>query len=272
MKSGGEKRERVVEVDINKLIAIALVILAAVLMIACAVNIVKSFMRVSEFEITGYSSYEREEIIIASGIKLRDKLYAIDKDEVAEKIIKECPYISNVDIKLKFPNTVKIDVECYAAAWYIEIEGDFYSLDADLRVLEETYNEQKFINGKVAKLTLPNIKSAVVGSEVIFGDDDAEREFAYDFMTKINRMSFKSRVTLVDIDNRFDINVGVDGVIEIYLGGGADMELKLRAVETALSDKKLENCIAAEIYAADPSAVYIKPTYDYGTPEDTQTT
>jgi hypothetical protein len=167
---------------------------------------------------------------------------------------------------------VSIDLECYTAVWYVEIEGDFYSLDADLRVLEETVNEKKYINGKITKLTLPNISSAVVGSELTFGLNDKEREFSYDFMEKLKRMSFKSRLSLVDIDNRFDINIGVDGVIDVYLGNGSDMEDKLKAVEEALASDKLKNCVSAEIYAADPSAVFIKPVYDYGTVTESQTT
>ena len=271
MRRGEDRAERVLKLNINKLIAIAIVMLAAVLTVVCIFKVVSGFMRVSEFEITGASSYEREEIITASGIKMRDKLYSIDKKEVEKRIMRECPYISSVKVKRSFPNKVKIEVESFAAAWYIEIEGDFYALDSELRVLEETSNGQKFIDGKITELTLPNIKSAVVGSELTFGNDDAEREFAYEFMTMVNRMSFKSRLSLVDIDNRFDINIGIDGVIDVYMGNSVGAEEKLKAIETALASPLLENCIAAEIYAADPSAVSIRPTYDYSHLQPDQT-
>ena len=257
-------QDKFISLDINKITAFAIVIIALVFALISVILVVRSFMRVSEIEVTGYSSYSREDVITASGIKMRDKLYSVDKDEVARKIMRDCPYVSKVDVKLKFPNTVKLDLECYTSVWYVEMEGDFYSLDADLRVLEETFNEQKYINGKITKLTLPNISSAIVGSELTFGLNDTEREFSYDFMDKLKRMSFKSRLSYVDIENRFDINIGVDGVIDVYLGSGAKMEDKLKAVEQALEDEKLVGCISAEIYAADPEAIYIKPVYDYG--------
>lgn len=272
MKGRAQDHEKVVSFDLNKIIAIAVVVIAVVFAVISAILLVRSFMRVGEIDVTGYSSYEREDVISASGIKMGDKLYSIDKDEVAKRIMRDCPYVSAVDVKLRFPNTVKLDLECYTAVWYVEIEGDFYSLDADLRVLEETFNEQKYINGKITKLTLPNITSAIVGSELTFGLEDSEREFSYDFMDKLKRMSFKSRLSYVDIDNRFDINIGVDGIIDVYLGGGAKMEDKLKALEKALDDKKLEGCISAEIYAADPEAIYIKPVYDYGAINGEKTT
>ena len=265
MKRRREKAQKVIELDYHNTIWIALSALAAVLAIICTVRLVRSFSKVSEFEVTGASGYEIEEIISASGVRKGDKLYSVDEEKVAKRIKTECPYISEVTLECKFPDTLRIDVECYVTSWYVEIEGDYYSLNSELRVLEETANSQKFIDGGITKLTLPNIKSAVVGTTLVFGNDDAEREFAYEFMNMINRTTFKSRLTLVDIDNRFDVNIGIDGVIEVYMGSGASADEKLRAVEKALGDKKLENCISAKIDVSSPSAVYIKPVYNYST-------
>ena len=78
--------------------------------------------------------------------------------------------------------------------------------------------------------------------------------------------TFKSRLTLVDIEHRFEIYIQVDGKINVYLGNTGNAASKLDAVETALEDKRLENWIGAEINASDPSTVYIRPTeIDYGT-------
>ena len=37
----------------------------------------------------------------------------------------------------------------------------------------------------------------------------------------------------------------------------------MKAVETALKDPRLENCISAEIDASDPSAISVRPVIDY---------
>ena len=149
MKGKMQGKEKVISLEPGKIIALAIVIVAVIFALTSVILVVRSFMRVSKIEVTGYSSYDREDVITASGIKLKDKLYSIDKDEVAKNIMRDCSYVSDVKVKRKFPNTVKLDLECYTTVWYVEIEGDFYSLDADLRVLEETVNEQKYINGKM---------------------------------------------------------------------------------------------------------------------------
>ena len=260
--------EKVIELDVYRLIWLVAVLIATALTVFGVIKLVQSFMKVSRFEITGQYSYEQEDIIDSSGIRLGDKLYSIDKKEVAENILTRCPYVSKVRVDTKFPNTVVIELESYSTAWYMEIEGDFYALTVDLLVLEETSYEQQFIDGKITKLTLPNVKSAIVGQTLVYGNDDAEKEFADEFMTMINKMTFKSRLSLVDIDNRFDINMQIDGVIDVYIGKRTNAEEKLKAVEKALDDDRLDSCISAKIDVSDPKKVVISPVYDYGNTGD----
>lgn len=265
MKKKSKKNDaKVMEIDIYILLRVIAVLAAVVLSVLCVIKVIKGFMKVSEFEVLGAIPYEREDIINATGVRFGDKLYSVDTDKVEKNILEECAYIKDVSVSAKFPNTLKISLEAYAVTWYIEIEGDYYSLDKDLRVLEETPNGEKFKNGGITRLTLPNVKSAIVGSKLTYGESDAEREFSESFMTMVKQMSFKTRLTLVDIDNRFDINIGVDGVYDVYMGNKNNLEEKLKALETALADKRLENCVSAKIDVSDPSSVYIRPVFDYG--------
>lgn len=257
------KQEKVIEIDIMKLISALLVIVMLALTLIGIVSFVRSFMKVSRFEVLGDSPYDERDIITASGIRYGDKLYDIDVEGAIEKIKTNCPYIEDVEIDSKFPNKVEISVSRYSASWYIEIFGDYYALDSELRVLEETTDNQKFINGGIPKLALPNVKSAVVGTTLVYGDDETEIRFAEEFMDMLKKTSFKSQVTLVDIENRFEIYIQVDGVINVYMGNTSSADSKLDAVETALRDPKLEGCISAEIDVSDPSTVYVRPVYDY---------
>ncbi|MBE6596367.1 MAG: FtsQ-type POTRA domain-containing protein [Ruminococcaceae bacterium] len=270
MRRAPKKTEKVIEVNITRFVGALFILLMATLLTVGIVLFVRGILTVSEYDVTGDSPYDREEIISASGIRPGDKLYDIDAELAAENIMRECPYINKVEIDSRFPNTVKIDVSSLTASWYVEIAGDFYALDADLRVLEEVSDNSKFVSGSIPKLTLPNIKSAIVGETLIFGDDEAEIRFANEFMSMVKQTSFKSRLTLVDIENRFEIYINVDGKVNVYMGSTADAEAKLDAVEKALGDERLSRCVSAEIDASNPSAVYIRPIFSYDTPTDSQ--
>lgn len=258
-----KSNEKVIEIDVRKLIYALLLLVMCGLLIFSIVRFTKGFMKISVFEITGDSPYESEEIINASGLKRGDKLYDINEEEIIHSIKLNCPYVNNVSVKSKFPNKIKINVDCFSAAYYVEIFGDYYALDSNMRVLEETADNTKFLNAKIPKLCIPNIKSALVGSELTYGESEAEIKFVEEFLGVLRSSTFTSRLTLVDIDNRFEIYVQVDGNINVYMGNTEKSKEKLKAVEAALEDPRLKNCISAEIDVSNPNSFSISPVIDY---------
>ncbi len=271
MKKKSQKAEKTIVIDIVKLISVLLIIAMCVLLVISAVRYVKSLMRVSGFEIIGDSPYDREDIVNATGIKLGDKLYAIEYDDIEKKIMTECPYINEVEIKSVFPNTVKIKVSSLSASWYVKIVDDYYALDADLRVLEETTDNKKFINGNVPFLGLPNIKNSVVGSTLTFGESESEIKYANEIMDMIKSTTFKSRLTAVNIENRFDIYIQVDGKIDAYMGDTSKFEAKLNALQRVLNDSRLQGCVSAKIDLSNPENIAVSPVYDYSTTQEETT-
>lgn len=259
-----EKREeKVIEIDTRKLICALLLLVMCGLIIFGVIRFIKGFMKISVFEITGDYPYENEEIINATGLKKGDKLYDIDKEKIIHSIKLKCPYVNNVKIESKFPNKIKINVDSFFAEYYIEIFGDYYAIDANMRVLEETADNTKFINSKVPKLCIPNIKTAVVGSELIYGENELEIKFVEEFLSVLRMSMFTSRLTLVDIDNRFEIYIQVDGKIDVYMGNSEKTKEKLAAIETALADPRLKKCISAKIDVSDPKSFSVAPVMDY---------
>lgn len=258
-----KRDEKVIEIDTKKLICAFLLLVMCGLIIFGLIRFIKSFMKISVFEITGDYPYESEEIINASGLKKGDKLYDIDEEKIINTIKLKCPYVKNVKVESKFPNRIKFNIESFFAAYYVEIFGDYYAIDANMRVLEETSDNTKFINLKVPKLCIPNIKTAIVGSELIYGADESEIKFTEEFLSVLRMSTFTSRLTLVDIDNRFEIYVQVDGKIDVYMGNSEKAKEKLKAVETALADPRLERCISAKIDVSNPNSFSVAPVIDY---------
>lgn len=268
MRKKAENSENVIELDVIKVISAFIVILMCVLVIIGAVSYVRGLMTVGGFEIVGDSPYDREAIISATGIKYGEKLYSLDRRAIEEKIMQTCPYISEVKVSCKFPSTLKIKVDSISASWYVRIVDDYYALDGELRVLEETASNKRFKNLNIPELKLPNIKSAVVGSVVEFGADDAEIKYANELMKMINATAFKGRITFADISNRFEIYIEVDGKINAYMGGVDDFSSKLNAVQKVLDSPEAADCISAQIDASNPSQISFRPVYDSATTTD----
>ena len=99
---------------------------------------------VSEFEIEGDTKYTLNEIINAAGIRKGDRLYAIDEDEVEERLLERCPHIESVSVEQHFPDTVCFVIKERGSGWYLQVGEDLYALDYDLTVLMESSDESKY--------------------------------------------------------------------------------------------------------------------------------
>ena len=75
------------------------------------------FFRVERVSVSGCHRYTTEEIIAASGIRLGDNLYSLNKVSIDRNIRTKLPYVEELTINRALPSTILITVtECEAAA------------------------------------------------------------------------------------------------------------------------------------------------------------
>ena len=246
-----------------------IILFAAVTVFMCALAlcslflVIRSFLPVTEFELFGMTQYSKAELLGHAGIEAGDKLYSIDFDKAEQMAKQSCPYISKITFERVFPNKLKMTVEEKTPMWYISVSGDCYVLDEEFKVIEETTAEQRLIALGVPRLVLPSIKSLVVGNVPKFGKDETEIRKALELIVAVQSTSFKSRVTLVDMDSRFDVSVVVDGIYEVYMGDTSNIKEKLDTVEDILNTEELRSYAGAKINVSVPETVSIKPVYSY---------
>ena len=108
---------------------------------------------------------------------------------------------------------------------------------------------------------LPNLKSLISGELPEFGADETEIRKALELIAAIQSSTLKSRLTLVDMESRFDVNIIVDGKYNVYMGDISNVEEKLTAIEKILKSDKLKNYVGADIDASIPETISVKPIY-----------
>ena len=225
-----------------------------------------SFLPVTKVELSGVTDFERAEILKLSGIEMGDKLYSIKTDEVEKHLMEVCPKFEKVEVKTKFPNTVVFKVTEKISMWYIDIADSYYVLDSKLEVIDEVQSKEHFADMGVPQLILPEVKSVMLGELPVFGDTENEEktdvESALKIISAVQKTTFKARITAVDVSNRFDVRIVVDGKYYVQMGDFTNTEAKLKAVNAIITSDKLKDCDAAEIYAADPQAITYRPLYD----------
>ena len=257
-----EKQKRV-RPDKNKIVAISITVAMCLIAAFSLFVLICSFLPVKRFELSGITQYDKAQIISESGIALGDKLYSVDIKETEERLMENCTYIDEVYVERKFPNKIVIRVVEKVPQWYIEVSGSYYSLDSGLVIIEETVSNEKFKAMGIAQLKLPNVRSLILGELPEFGADETELKKALELISAIQQNSLKPRLTLVDMESRFDVNLVVDGKYNVYMGDIFNTEEKLAAVQEILKSGKLKELAGADIDASVPETVSVKPIYDY---------
>ena len=251
-----------IEVDVRALLLLVVTVIMCALFAFTTFLFVRGFFEIKKFEVVGVTTYEYPEIVNASSLKKGDKLYSADLDAAASKIMEACPYLESVTVTARFPNTVRFSLEEKSPSWYIDIAGDYYVLDSNLRVMTETSSKDRITAFGATELVLPNLKSAMRGSVPEFSDSEQEMRKTLEIINMVRTNTFKARITKLDLTSRFEIYLTVDGVYEVYMGDISDFEAKLETVKKITSSEEIKDYAGGEINASDPAAVSFKGRYE----------
>ncbi len=235
-----DKKEKTIVIDVLSIVSVLIIVLMSVLLLFGIFDFVKQYMKVAKFELSGIGIYEASELAGAAGIKKGDRLYGIDIEEAKEQILSRYIYIESVEIKRVFPNKVRFVIESRTPSWYLEISGDYYILDSSLRVLEQTKNIDMIRNAGITRLSIPSPNNVIEGEIITFGNSDGEREQTERIMNAVLLSQIKPRLTSLDIENRFDIHLEIDGKFQADIGRYENIEVKLKTIYKTLEDQESE--------------------------------
>lgn len=89
-----------------------LIQLLFVLAVLCAMTVGATvFFQVEEVVVTGNARYTQEEIVAATGIKVGDNLFRMNKFAIQDHVLEEMPYLEDILIRRKLPSTITVAVE-----------------------------------------------------------------------------------------------------------------------------------------------------------------
>ena len=111
---------------------------AVAVTVAAILAAVTLFFRMDYIVISGNSRYSEQEVLAASELETGGNLYLINKFDVKERLFAQLPYVEEVKINRKLPDTLLIELrECEAVAG-IESGGMIWLVNEDGKLLEQT--------------------------------------------------------------------------------------------------------------------------------------
>lgn len=244
---------------LSKQFFIALMAFMSLLALICLALVFSRFIGVGEFEIKGETDYRLSELISKSGIRTGDMMSSVNEREAERILLEKCPYLKSVEVKKKFPNKICFEVEERVLGWYLEVSEDYYALDYDLLVLLETYDEESIKERGLTKLVLPEIESVVCDRLPEFGHGDEQliRE-TLKIIDSFRTNGIKERLTYLDLSNRFEIKLTIDGEFDVNLGDMKDIDTKLATVTETIAKALSSGFVGGEINMITPTTCSFK--------------
>ena len=257
-----EARFFIKAIMLSKKFFIAMIAMMGALALVCLVCVFFRFVGIGEFEIEGETDYKLSELVSASGLRTGDRLYEVNSKEAEELLLRGCPYLKSVNVKKKFPNKICFEVEERVLGWYIEISDDYYALDYDMLVLLETYDEEALIERGLTKLVLPELESAMCDYLPEFGRGDEHLiSETLKIVDTFRNHAIKERLTYLDLSNRFEIKLTIDGAFDVKIGDMNNMDTKLKTVVEVIEAQTDKGYVGGEINMITPTSYSFKGVF-----------
>ena len=233
----------------------AMIVVVILILVVGVLLLTIPMFRVKSIVVEGNSYYTDEEIIEASGIKIGDEILSVlmahQSREIDNRMYQKCN-LSTIRISCGL-STVTITVTEPQNMMYTEGEGEWYSLDRELRVWEKNAEESVF--SPFLKVKLPKVSYAEEGSFLAFVNPAINHDYIAGFLDALERAEVLELVTYIDFSDKYSLSCVFEDTVCMELGSLENFEKKLECFYNVLKEKESSDCAVIDV--SNPS----KATY-----------
>ena len=208
--------------------SIAYVALGVLLISMMTVVGTSAFMKIKEIRVEGMQLYSPEKIVEASGLFAGDNLLFINTANISQIIREELPFIGEVQITRKLPDTVIIEVTESTAVASISYYGELIIIDTTGRVLARSPAMDFSLPGvdidNLVSIRGVEIDDAPLGSilKPEFGTE-LKLQYVQDILAVMERERLIDDVTYLDVSNIVNVYFGYLDRFRVILGGRTNL-------------------------------------------------
>jgi len=216
--------------------------------------LIRTFCKVGEIGVSPSGLYDAQDIIETSGIKIGDNLFSFRSSEVASRISRAFPYLSDVTVRRVIPSGVSISFSHEMGSIAIRLGEDYYALDDSQRVLKRCDDPD---DGGVHRVTVVSdrISRCVVGEKIEYNDVNLF-DMVDDICRAVELNDVLDKIDTIDLTDKFDVTMDYDSRFEIKLGNTENIRYKIAMVVKVVA--QLYEDDRGEIDVRETSTAYVK--------------
>ena len=261
-----------------------------------AVLLLTSFWRVGQVTAHDGEHYSAARVLECAGVEAGDGMLSFDRYSLKRTLKEALPLIDNVKVRRRFNGDVTISFSEFTNLYYTQHNVNYYIISADTKEVLCVYADSAEARRVGAiYLGLPETARVRVGDELTFvnlpyqietdspelvtyeletEEPEIEHAYVYDFVEVLMSSSLASRVTGMELGDRFDIWFVLDHSIKVRVGGMEELERKLNMVERSLEDRlaagKDDPSLPLLVDVSDPTRIIHRASPDIELPDWTK--
>ena len=254
-------------VNISRFIVRIATVIAVVLAVVFGMSI---FFKTEKIEVAGANKYTVAQIQEASKIMDGSNLLTLNKAQIAGRILTQLPYISEVRIGIRLPDTVIIEVKETTVAYAAQNGDDAWCLvSCEGKVLEKIDGSAFKNNARIlgVRLDNPEIGKTAVALEKTQTDAETpitiyERErlsAALQIAQEMEKNGVLGALVSIDVTDMGNIEVWYGQRFQIFLGNSNDISMKVFHVVDVINRlNPYESGVLDASFTTYPDQVYYK--------------
>ena len=234
----------------NRLLLQLLIICASVLAMVLAMSV---FFKVDVIKVSGAKAYSEWDVREASGIEIGDNLLTFSEPRASGQIQAKLPYVNEVRIGIKLPDTVIIYIEELEVAYAAKCSnGIWWLITSEGRVVEQIDDVRAESYTKIEGITLDNPvvnESAVAVEDSPQGVDPSQSTEETQVVTVTNAQRLSAALTILQslenngiVGEAASVNViNLNAIVlwygtrfQVNLGDISNVDVKIAWMNTAI--------------------------------------
>ena len=214
--------------------------LLSVLLICTAIIVAMTlFFRVDEIVVTGQRRYTAEEIQEASGVELGSNLYLLNKYDIVRAIGAKLPYIEDIRVNRKLPDTLLIEVHESGRPFALVQDGSAWLISANGKIVEQVPENQA---GQYGQISGCQLLAPSVATEYATQQSSLE-----DLLGALDAAGLTENVDGIRLDDLSYINMDYIGRFTVRIAYGADYDWELKKLTKTLESEKIQSNMTGTI-------------------------
>lgn len=224
-----------------------------VLICAAILAAVTVFLKVKTVTVVGDTRYDALELAQASQIPVGSNMFFLNKFAARDRIFAGHPYLDEVTIRRRLPDTVEITVtECVPVAAVQTGEG-YWLIDAKGKLLENITYDQAV---QTCLVTGMEIKEPKVGDYATFSDEEKAKAL-FTILNTAQNSAILKEIMGIDMQKLFEIKLQYTDRFTVELGTIEDLEKKISFLESVIG--KLGSTDVGVIDLTDAQTARFRP-------------